>query len=113
MTEIFNGKDILITLGVTPMNTTAISVAYVTTGAFYVARDFAQPIYNRPGYVRERRLFLMAILVVLWFPWTLRVFVGYWRHVGSRGIKKYFLREAWLLYSIFGALSYVLALVLS
>ncbi len=87
----------------------SICVAYVATGAFYVVRDLMQPIYNRPGYIRERRWLLAAAMGILWFPWTLRVFFGYWRHGAWRGIKKYFLREALLVYSVFGVLLYLIA----
>lgn len=95
------------------MNVIAIIVAYLATGVFYVARDFAEPAHNRPAYIRERRYFLAATVGVLWLPWTARVFLGYWRHVGWCGIKKYFLKEAWLLYTVFGVLAYVLTLVLT
>jgi hypothetical protein len=76
-------------------------LAYLLSGLFFVGKDFLQPAYNRPGYIRDRQLGMMTILVLLWFPWTVRMFVGYWQNRGWWGIKKYLVSEAGAVYAVF------------
>ncbi len=79
----------------------SVALAYALAGAFFVGKDFLQPAYNRPGYIRDRQWGMMAMLVLLWFPWTVRMFVGYWQNRGWWGIKKYLVSEAGAVYAVF------------
>ena len=93
------------------MSIWTISSAYIATGFLYVARDFREPAYNRPAYIRNRQISLVVLLILLWLPWTIRVLYGYWHHDGWHGIKKYFVKDLFWLYSVFAGLSYVFAYV--
>lgn len=94
------------------MNWLAIAIAYVLTGAYYVGRDFSEPGYNQPAYVRERRIIAVVFLVAFWLPWTLNIFSKYLQYNGWKGFRKYFLKEAASLYFTFLCLYIVLWYVL-
>jgi hypothetical protein len=53
----------------------------------------------------------MAAVAMLWLPWTIRMFVGYFAHAGWRGVFKYLMSEAALRYAVFFGVWAVLELV--
>ena len=85
------------------MNLLPLALAYLLAGVVHVAKDFLEPPYNRPGYIRDRRYALMTAIGLLWLPWTIRMFFGYATRRGWRGIQEYFWSEAALRYAVFFA----------
>ena len=48
--------------------TATVIISYLIAGAYYVWCDFRQPFWNQPGYIRSRRLYQMALVVLVWLP---------------------------------------------
>jgi hypothetical protein len=84
-----------------------IGIAYILAGIHYVMRDMHQPIHNRPGYVRNGRLWARAMVVPLWLPFTFTVVWRYGRYSGWRGVMKYLRTEALTSWCLFAFLAYL------
>ena len=60
-----------------------IAFAYVVAGLYYLWRDFREPIWNRPSYLRNPLAWILV--VAIWLPVAL---TGLGTHA-ERAFKKY------------------------
>ncbi|MDH2345441.1 hypothetical protein [Bradyrhizobium sp. SSUT77] len=49
----------------------AIAIAYITTGALYIWRDFRKPVDKQPSYVKWGGIRTKLFIVLYWLPGTL------------------------------------------